>query len=245
MDGADEPRIVAVLADLPPEPRDVRVDDPTAGVVAIPPDPIHQLVAREDDPGLPREGQEDLELEGVSWISSPSTSTRRRFVSTTMAGALDRLVVHGPRDPVATPQDRLHPHGQLAEAERLGQVVVGADGEPGDLVRLLGPGRQHQHGRPSVALDLRADLQPVHPGSIRSRTTRSGRCSACRRIASGPSDATTTSVALALETGPDGFGDRVLVLDDEHGWSGHGAHRIDRPRRGARAGDGEIVARRR
>jgi hypothetical protein len=29
-------------------------------------------------------------------------------------------------------------------------------------------------------------------------------------------------VALALETGSNGFGDRVLVLDDEHGLGSHG-----------------------
>src|SRR6185437_3646540 len=53
-------------------------------------------------------------------------------------------------------------HGQLPKAEWLRQVVVGADRAPGDLVRLLGPGSQHQHRGPAIALDLLADLEAVH-----------------------------------------------------------------------------------
>ena len=61
------------------------------------------------------------------------------------------------------------------------------------------------------------------PGSIRSSTTRSGRCSRVQldrlRAVGGHEDA----VALALQPGPDGLGDRLLVVDDEHGLFAHGA----------------------
>ena len=46
VDGADEPRLVAVLAELAADPGDVGVHHPATRVVAVAPDPIHQLVAR-------------------------------------------------------------------------------------------------------------------------------------------------------------------------------------------------------
>src|SRR4030095_1900249 len=60
---ADEPRLGAVLAQLPADARNVRIDDPSTRVVAIPPDAIHQLLAAEDDAGLAGEREQDLELE--------------------------------------------------------------------------------------------------------------------------------------------------------------------------------------
>src|SRR4029453_7912461 len=59
---ADEPRLGAVLAQLPPDARNVRIDDASTGVVAIPPDAIHQLLAAEDDARLAGEREQDLEL---------------------------------------------------------------------------------------------------------------------------------------------------------------------------------------
>src|SRR5262249_56008751 len=49
---------------LPIYTRHVRIDHPPARVVAVSPDPIHQLVAAEHDPRIPREREQDLELEG-------------------------------------------------------------------------------------------------------------------------------------------------------------------------------------
>src|SRR5512141_3098760 len=63
VDGADEAGLVAVLRELPSDARDVRVDHPAARVVAVPPDPVHELFAREDHARLACEREEDLELE--------------------------------------------------------------------------------------------------------------------------------------------------------------------------------------
>src|SRR3954451_18545742 len=60
---ADEPRLVAVLAELAADARDVGVDNPTARVVAVAPDAVHQRVAAQHHAGVTREGQQDLELE--------------------------------------------------------------------------------------------------------------------------------------------------------------------------------------
>src|SRR5829696_921268 len=60
---ADEPRLGAILAQLPADARHVRIDDASTRVVAVAPDAIHQLLAAEDDSGLASERQQDLELE--------------------------------------------------------------------------------------------------------------------------------------------------------------------------------------
>ena len=82
--GADEPRLVPVLAELAADPGDVRVDDAAARVVAVAPDPVHQLVAREDDAGVAGEGEQDLELErGEADLARRPPLTRRRLGSIT------------------------------------------------------------------------------------------------------------------------------------------------------------------
>src|SRR4029450_3297629 len=60
---ADEPRLGAILAQLPADARHVRIDDASTRVVAVPPDAIHQLLAAEDDAGVAGEREQDLELE--------------------------------------------------------------------------------------------------------------------------------------------------------------------------------------
>src|SRR3990172_4594658 len=62
--GSDEPGLGPILTELASDPRHVRVDDPAACVVAVSPDAVHQLLAREDHAGLAREREQDLELEG-------------------------------------------------------------------------------------------------------------------------------------------------------------------------------------
>ena len=75
-------------------------------------------------------------------------------------------------------QDRVHAQQQLAHAEGLDHVVVGAQLEADDAVDLLALGGDHDHGdRPGRGLlfRLRQTSRPDMSGSIRSRSTRSGR----------------------------------------------------------------------
>ena len=58
----------------------------------------------------------------------------------------------------------MDPCDELARAERLRQVVVGADGEPDDEIRLGVAGGEHQHGDRAVALDAPAHLEAVEAG---------------------------------------------------------------------------------
>ena len=68
------------------------------------------------------------------------------------------------RPPLDPPQQRAHARDELARGERLGHVVVGADGEPDEQVGLLAARGQHQHRHRPVALHAAADLEPVEPG---------------------------------------------------------------------------------
>ena len=58
-------------------------------------------------------------------------------------------------------QRRLHPAAELADAERLGDVVVGADLEAEDLVDLVVAGGQHDDRNLAPGAEPAADLDPV------------------------------------------------------------------------------------
>ncbi len=81
----------------------------------------------------------------------------------------DRAEAHGSRASARGPaldpaEQRVHPGDELARAERLGEVVVGADGQPDDEVGLGVAGGEHQHRHRAVALDLAAHLDAVEAG---------------------------------------------------------------------------------
>ena len=60
-------------------------------------------------------------------------------------------------------EQRVDPGDELAAAERLGEVVVGADGQPDDEVGLGVARGQHQHRHRPVPLDLAAHVEAVEP----------------------------------------------------------------------------------
>ena len=131
-------------------------------------------------------------------------------------------------------QQRLDPAHQLAQPERLGQVIVGPELETDDLVHLVVPGGQHEDrhlgaGRPQPA----EDLEPVHPGQADVEDDEI-RCLVGRDVQ--PLFAGTGHghfVAFLLEGVLDPSRDGVLVFDDQDG-GGHRAmlHRVARtPRR--------------
>jgi hypothetical protein len=65
--------------------------------------------------------------------------------------------------PVHPSQQHLDPGDEFAHAERLGEVVVGADAESDQHVGLVAAGRQHQHRDRPLGLDAPADLESVEP----------------------------------------------------------------------------------
>jgi hypothetical protein len=65
------------------------------------------------------------------------------------------------------PAQRHHPGGQFGKSERLGQVVVRAEGESGDPIVDVGRGGEHQDPGRRVRLgDRPADLVAMHDGQV-------------------------------------------------------------------------------
>ena len=97
-------------------------------------------------PGSRRQGGEQVELHGGERARAPSTRTDRSRRLDDEAADLDRrrpgrrLPGYGARS-VQAPEHGAHPGRELARAERLGHVVVGAELQARDPVGLVRPGR--------------------------------------------------------------------------------------------------------
>ena len=107
---------------------------------------------------------------------------------------------------------------QLARAERLGDVVVGAELEPRDPLGLLAARRQHDdrdRRRRRIGAQRLADEQPVHARQHQIEDDRSGPASG--RAATPPSPTRRSRrVPGLLQIVRDQIGDVVVVLDDQH-----------------------------
>src|SRR3954453_204669 len=125
----------------------------------VAPDAAHQLISREDALRIPRKKGEKVEL----LRSHPELAAAFAHFS---RGGIDLDVAEGVARRTAvrrrgTPQHRPHPCGELAGRERLRHVVVGAEIEPDDPVRLLPPRRQQDHGKRRAASNPAAELEAV------------------------------------------------------------------------------------
>ena len=109
---------------------------------------------------------------GVRSTAVPRTCTRILGTSTsTSAGAQDLGADHGA---ARSAQHRSHPRHELLRAERLHQVVVGAELQADDPVGLLAPRGEHDDRRAGRAPELARDVEAVHAGQTRGRA-RPGR----------------------------------------------------------------------
>ena len=95
----------------------------------------------------------------VRSIARPARVTRR------VDGSSRRSPTASTAGPVdAAPEQRAHARQQLGELERLGEVVVGAAVEAGDLVGHAGARRQQQDRHlPAARAQLAQDGEPVAP----------------------------------------------------------------------------------
>ena len=119
---------------------------------------------------------------------------------------------------VRAPQQRLDPAHQLAQPERLGQVVVGAELEADDLVDLVvARGQDEDRHLGSGRAEAAQDLEAVHPGEPHVEHDEVGRLARrdLEAFLAGPGDGDL--VALLLEGVLDAARDRVFVFDDEDG----------------------------
>ena len=109
----------------------------------------------------------------------------------------------------------MDPGDELARAERLGEVVVGADGEADDQVGLGVAGREHEDRYRALPLDALAHLEAVEAGEHEVEDDEVGLEPLARLHAAGTVAGDLDGEALAAEPGRDGFRDRCFVLDHE------------------------------
>ena len=104
---------------------------------------------------------------------------------------------------------------ELTGAERLGEVVVGADGQADDEVGLGIAGREHQHRDRALALDLAAHVEAVETREHEVEHHQVGLELAAALHARGAVGGDGDREALAAQTGGHGLCDRRLVLDHD------------------------------
>ena len=168
-------------------------------------------------PGRAGQRGEDLELDvgGRHDVAVARHGALARVDA--QAADLDRALVVGVGARHArAPQRRLHARAELAHRERLGDVVVGAELEPEDLVDLLGLGGEHddRHGL-ALGAQAPADLQAVHARQhhVQHDEIEDLLVEARERLAAvgGLHD----FVAVALQREGEQRLDRLLVVDEQ------------------------------
>ena len=163
-------RVRRIVFDLLAQALDQRVDAAHGDERVVLPHRRSSASRLKTMPGIREQHVQQLELLRGQLDVLPPTVTRRRAGSIcdvlVASGARRRLTLaRSARRPA--PQQRAHARHQLADAERLGQVVVGAAVEAEHLVGLLAAGREHQDRRVGVrrvAPDGAAQREAVEPG---------------------------------------------------------------------------------
>ena len=201
-----------------------------------------QRFAAEDDAGVRREQMQQPELLiGQLDVAAVDADAAARRID---LDAVDRAPAAAGRRSSPRPRRRAaaaaagaaaraRARDQLADAERLGQVVVGAALEADHLVGLLAPRRQHQDRHVAdSSRPLRTARQsdrPSSPGIITSSTSRSKRSrlgARQRRLAVADAFA---RIAFEAEVQAHQLADVRLVFDDEDARSGRHSFFTVRP----------------
>ncbi len=191
---------------------DVLVDRARAARELDAPDALEQGVAAEQQAGMLHEVSEQLELGGRQ-VDGPAGDhlvprPRQGDVADAAIGLLIGLS--------GAPQHGLHASGQLARAERLGHVVVGAELEAGDAVGLVVARGQHDHRQARAGADAAADLEAVDAGQADVEHDQGdlvARQLGKPLFAGAHRD---DAMPVALECDADEIGDVPLVLDDQY-----------------------------
>ena len=161
----DQLGLLGVPLDLLAQVPDMDVDRAWLAVVGAPADPLQQLPPAEDDPGIGGEEREQLELDERQLHGLPRTSTARRGRSiTTSPRSIDLVAPAGMVRRCSAAQEGADAAAELADRERLGDVVVRAELEPEHLVELVVPRRQHDDRDGALRAQPPAHLEPVDAG---------------------------------------------------------------------------------
>ena len=155
----------------------------------VAPHALHDLVAREHAPRVPRQERQEVELaRGQANVASTYAYLARGQVDLELAEHehVGRGLSAG------APQDGSHPRHQLARRERLRHVVVGAELEAHDAVRLLAARRQQDHGSRAARADRATQLQPADAREHDVEDDQVGDSRSTRPVTSRPSAAVST-----------------------------------------------------
>src|SRR6266516_7940481 len=199
-------------AELAAELRDVHVDGPGSAGVGHPPDPIEQLVTADHYARILEQGREQVEF------------LRRQLDRLAVDRNLARVPVQNDvvqrehlfrAAPVGAPQDCLHAGDELARRERLRQVIVGAELEPGDSVGLLVARGEHEDWHVRASPHQPGDVEPVDAGQADVEDDDPDLVPAelGQRLFSRPDP--DDAPAAALEITASHRADRMLVLDEQ------------------------------
>ena len=169
----------------------MRVDRPLVGVEGDAVERVEELGAGEDPagPGGHRRQQPEFgrgEVDDRAGHLGPHPG----HVEDDVAG-VDRLGRLGRA--VRAAEDGADAGDELARAERLGQVVVGAELEAEQLVELVVAGREHDDRDGRVAAQLAGDVEAVEAGQAEVEDDEVGASLADGRERAGPSPAVSTA----------------------------------------------------
>src|SRR3954471_6870100 len=237
----DEHRRRRVVLDLVPQVADVDVDRLLVlveGLVVA--QQLQQLRARVDPPWARGEVSQDLELRrrqadpAVAALDAPPLEVDEQVAVPDDAAADSVREVA-----VRATEERLDPTHQLAQTERLRQVVIRAELETDDLVDLIVTRRQDEdrHLGPRGAQPAE-DLEAVHPGQADVEDHEVGRLARRDLEALLARAGDGDLVAFLLKGVLDATRDGMFVFDDEDG--GCHAGMLHRQRR-IPAGSGHMV----
>ena len=149
---------IRCLADLLSQVADVRVDGPGLHFVRHAANLGENALARNDGRPVADQQPDSSNSFFASRTSAPWRKTRTVFSSISSSRRRNRRLVGGDRSAPGSPRRAR----QLAHAERLGEVVVGAELEAGDAVALPARG-EHQDRDVGVARSRRNSRQMVNP----------------------------------------------------------------------------------
>src|SRR4051794_39103048 len=211
--------------DLAAEVLDVRVHRALVALVVVALDSVDQLEARVHAPG--RLGQRD-EQAPLRRGQVHALGVDRHLVAVEIeaqAPAVEAARRARVRlDALGAAQQRAHAGDELARAEGLGHVVVGAEVQAADALVLAGAGAQHEDRDGRLGADRRADLlagqvgeHPVEHDQGRAHVAR-------HRETVAPADRGEHLVALTLQVAAGDIVDRGLVVDNQDAFRHHTAN---------------------
>lgn len=164
--GADETRLLRVVAQLAAEGGDVHVDRAIEHLVVPVAAFVEQGFAGLHAPSGAGEAGQKIELHGgerdrrlADHHAARAEIHAERAHDDFLGGGCGRRrrgVTGG------TSQDGAEPGEEFAGGERFRQVVVGADLEADDAIRLVAAGREHEHRHRTVLADPPEHLEAVH-----------------------------------------------------------------------------------